>query len=186
MLQVELTKAIASVLMKHSMTGSDPDLLTSEVTKALGVSAMRATGHAKASVRDIPMSIPEPETDEPNLFTQKIADLSNELAPNIIKLLEAGFKTYIPLSSCTHKSCQLASRSAEAFDSEISMNEKGEIKLKHKAMNVAHDHQMSTNDFLQVRENLIPAIHKHLILAGKTAKGAPPQLHMLKCLQPSS
>jgi hypothetical protein len=143
------------------------------VAKALGVSATRAPSQVKASIEDIPESLPKKESNELNLFTRAIADSSNELAPNIIKLLEAGFKTYIPLSSCTHKACRLASRSAEAFDSEISMNEKGEIKLKHKAMNAALDHQMTTDNFSQVRENLIPAIRKHLILAGETAKGAP-------------
>jgi hypothetical protein len=165
-----LSKAIASALAKQAST--DPNLLASELTKALGAGTSNgAIKKSLASTAIIPTTVGK--TDQANLFTRAITTTSNELAPNMIKLLEAGFKTYIPLSSCTHKACRLASRSVEAFDSEISMNEKGEIKLKHKALNAALDHQMTTDDFSQVRENLIPAIRKHLILAGETAKGAP-------------
>jgi hypothetical protein len=61
----------------------------------------------------------------------------------------------------------------DSFDnSELSVTDKGEFKVKHKSMNPARDHHITTDEFSQIRENYVHGIRKHLILAGETEAGS--------------
>jgi hypothetical protein len=99
---------------------------------------------------------PVPETpamskiSQGQLFSITISDTVHELPPNIVKALKGGFKTYVPLSYCMHKVCRTASRTVDAFDSKISLNDKGKFKLKQKSMNLAQDLHLTTDEFSQV------------------------------------
>jgi hypothetical protein len=106
------------------------------------------------------------------LFSITISDTVYELPPNVVKALEGGLKTYVPLSFCTHKACRTASRTVDAFDSEISLNDKGEFKLKQKSMNPAQDIHLTTDEFSQARENLVSGMRKHLKLGDETESGS--------------
>src|SRR5262245_15144720 len=44
--------------------------------------------------------------------------------------------------------------------------------MKHKSINPAHDHHLTTNEFLQMQENFMHGVQKHLILPDKSAKDA--------------
>ena len=104
-------------------------------------------------------------------FSQTILSTTSELPNTVITQLKGGFKNYIPLSLCTHKACNLAAKSLDAFDAEIGMNDKGEIKLKQKSLNAAKDHHLTTDDFTEIRENFIRGMRKHLIIGDDTEAG---------------
>src|SRR5271154_3589470 len=112
-------------------------------------------------------------------FSKVITDSTGELPIAVIKELKTGFKNYIPLSLCTHKACSNATRSMDAFDTEIGMNERGEIRLKQRTLTAARDHYLTTNDFTEIRENFIREMMKYLVLGGDLEPGA---LRALDCV----
>jgi hypothetical protein len=63
-------------------------------------------------------------------FSNAITDATSDLPLPVIKELRAGFKNYILLALCTHKACMNATRSLDAFDTEIGWTDKGEMRLK--------------------------------------------------------
>jgi hypothetical protein len=89
----------------------------------------------------------------------------------VIKELRNGFKNYIPLALCTHKACSNATRSIDSVDAEIAWTDKGEMRLKQKAMTAAKDHQITTDDFTEIRENFIRGMRKYLIMGNDTEPG---------------
>jgi hypothetical protein len=95
----------------------------------------------------------------------------SDLPISVIKELKAGFKNYIPLALCTHKACYNATRYTDTFDTEIGWTEKGEMKLKQKAMSAGKDHYLTTDDFTEVRENFIRGMRKYLIMGDDTEAG---------------
>ncbi|KAF8812632.1 hypothetical protein BYT27DRAFT_6403982 [Phlegmacium glaucopus] len=97
-------------------------------------------------------------------FSRTITNTTSELPISVIKELKNGFKAYIPMSLCTHKACSNAMRSTDAFDTEIGMNERGEIRLKQKTFTAAKDHSITTDDFTEIRENFTRGMRKYLIL----------------------
>jgi hypothetical protein len=120
-------------------------------------------------------SLPGPTSRAPvrRYFSKVITDTTSELPVTVIKELKSGFKNYIPLSLCTHKACTNATQSTDAFDTEIGMNDKGEIRLKQKTLTAAKDHYITTNDLMEIRENLLRGMGKYLILGDDTEPGAP-------------
>jgi len=52
----------------------------------------------------------------------------------------------------------------EAVDTEIGWNNKGEIRLKQKAMMAAKDHYMTTDDFMEICENFVCGLCRYLIM----------------------
>jgi hypothetical protein len=106
-------------------------------------------------------------------FSKVMTNTTSELPVAVIKELKGGFKNYIPLLLCTHKACSNATRSTDAFDTEIGMNDKGEIRLKQKTMMAAKDHYLSTDDFTEIRENFTRGMQKHLILGNDVELCAP-------------
>jgi hypothetical protein len=97
-------------------------------------------------------------------FSRVMTNTTSELPVVVIKELKGRFKNYIPLSLCTHKACSNATRSTDAFDTEIGMNDRGKIRLKQKTMTAARDHYPSTDDFMENHENFTWGMRKHLIL----------------------
>ncbi|KAF8811064.1 hypothetical protein BYT27DRAFT_7253194 [Phlegmacium glaucopus] len=97
-------------------------------------------------------------------FSHTITNTTSELLLSVIKELKNGFKSYIPISLCTHKACSNATQSTDAFDTEIGMNERGEIRLKQKTFTAAKDHSITTDDFTEIRENFTRGMRKYLIL----------------------
>jgi hypothetical protein len=153
----DLSAAIAAALSKHE-SSLDPNVIATAIASALTPNLPSSNAVAISSSK---------------LFSQVITDSLNELPPHIIKALKDGLKTYIPLASCTHKSCRTASRTVDTFDnSELSVTDKGEFKVKHKSMNPARDHHITTDEFSQIRENFVRGVRKHLILAGETETGS--------------
>jgi hypothetical protein len=106
-------------------------------------------------------------------FSKVMTNTTSELPVAVIKELKGGFKNYIPLSLCTHKACSNTTRSTDAFDTEIGMNDRGEIRLKQKTMTVAKDHYLSTDDFTEIWENFTHGMQKHLILGDDVEPRAP-------------
>ena len=98
-------------------------------------------------------------------FSKAITNNTSELPTSVIKELKAGFKNYIPLALCTHKSCSNATRYTDPFDTEIGWTDKGEMKLKQKSMTAAKDHYLSTDDFTEARENFVRGLRKHLVMS---------------------
>lgn len=90
---------------------------------------------------------------------------------SVIKELKAGFKNYIPLALCTHKACLHATRTTDAFDTEIGWTDKGEMRLKTKSMTAAKDHHITTDDFTEIRENFIRGIRRYLVMADDVGPG---------------
>jgi hypothetical protein len=151
----DLSATIAFALFKHESSLVIVMAITSALTPNLPSSNAVAVSSSK-------------------LFSQVITDLMNELLPHIIKALKDGLKTYIPLASCTHKSCHTASHMVDTFEnSNLSVMDKGEFNVKHKLINPARDHHITTDEFLQIRENFVCGICKHLILAGEMETGSP-------------
>lgn len=97
-------------------------------------------------------------------FLHVIMNTMSDLLISVIKELKAGFKNYILLALCTHKACLNASCSTEAIDTKIRWNDKGEIRLKQKAMTAGRDHYLTTNDFTEIRENFIPGMCRYLVM----------------------
>ena len=104
-------------------------------------------------------------------FYNTITNTTSDLPATVIKMLKAGFKTYIPLALCTHKACLQATRSTDTFDTEIGWTDSGEMKLKQKAMNAAKDHYLTTDDFTEIRENFIRGMRKYLIMGEDDGPG---------------
>jgi hypothetical protein len=153
----DLSAAIAAALSKHE-SSLDANVIMMVVASALSPNIPPSNAVTISTTK---------------LFSQVIMDSMNELLPHIIKALKDGLKTYVPLVACTHKSCRTASHTVDSFDnSELSVTDKGEFKVKHKSMNPAHDHLITTDDFSQIRENYVCGICKHLILAGETETGS--------------
>jgi hypothetical protein len=116
----------------------------------------------------IPATIPATGSSAPlqlgKYFTATIMNATSDLPITVIKELKGRFKNYIPLSLCTHKACSNATRPTDLFDTEIGLNEKGEIKLKQKMLTAAKDHYLTTDDFTEIRENFVRGMHRHLVL----------------------
>ncbi|KAF8801181.1 hypothetical protein BYT27DRAFT_7310713 [Phlegmacium glaucopus] len=105
-----------------------------------------------------------PSQPSRKFFSRTITNTTSELPISVIKELKNGFKAYILMSLCTHKACSNAMRSTDAFDTEIGMNERGEIRLKQKTFTAVKDHSITTNDFTEIRENFTQGMRKYLIL----------------------
>ena len=106
-------------------------------------------------------------------FSKVMTNMTSKLPVAVIKELKGGFKNYIPLSLCTHKACSNATWSTDAFDTEIGMNDRGEIRLKQKTMMVVKDHYLSMDDFTEIWENFTHGMQKHLILGNDVEPQAP-------------
>jgi hypothetical protein len=104
-------------------------------------------------------------------FSNAITTVTSDLPLPVIKELKAGFKNYIPLALCTHKACTNATRSSDAFDTEIGWTEKGEMRLKQKSMTAAKDHYLTTDDFTEIRENFIRGMRRYLVMGEDTDPG---------------
>ncbi|KAF8804542.1 hypothetical protein BYT27DRAFT_7169993 [Phlegmacium glaucopus] len=117
--------------------------------------------------------IPNPETSQPvqKFFSRTITNTTSKLPIAVIKELRSGFKNYIPLTLCTHKACSNATRSSDAFDTEIGMNERGEIRLKQKTLTASKDYTISTDDFTEIRENFTCGLKKYLIFGEDVEPG---------------
>ncbi|KAF8814324.1 hypothetical protein BYT27DRAFT_7036661, partial [Phlegmacium glaucopus] len=117
--------------------------------------------------------VPNPESSQPvrKFFSRTITNTTSELPIAVIKELRSGFKSYIPLALCTHKACSNATRSSDAFDTEIGMNERGEIRLKQKTLTASKDYTISTNDFTEIRENFTRGLKKYLIFGEDVEPG---------------
>jgi hypothetical protein len=132
-----------------------------------------ANHHAGIALPGAASAVPAGAVPPRKLFSREVTDSVSELPPSAVKILKSGFKSYLPLSSCTHKACRVATRTLDSLDAEISLGEKGDIKVKQKNMSAAKDHHITTDDFSQIRENLVSGIRKHLILTGKSETGRP-------------
>ena len=110
--------------------------------------ALGAGGAIPAAVGSTP-----PQATE--YFSTTITNTTSDLPITIIKELQRGFKNYIPLLLCMHKACSNATRATDLFNTEIRLNEKGEIKLKQKTLMAAKDYHLTTDDFTEVRENFV-------------------------------
>ena len=55
---------------------------------------------------------------------------------------------------------------------EIGLNEKGEIKLKQKTLMAPKDYYLMTDDFMEVRENFVRGMRRHLVLGDKSEDGS--------------
>ncbi|KAF8799938.1 hypothetical protein BYT27DRAFT_7217303 [Phlegmacium glaucopus] len=104
-------------------------------------------------------------------FSRVITNTTSKLPIAVIKELRSGFKNYIPLSLCTHKACLNATRSGDAFDTEIGMNDKGEIRMKQKTLTAAKDYSLSTDDFTEICENFTRGMRKYLIFGDDIQPG---------------
>ena len=104
-------------------------------------------------------------------FLQAITNATCDLPIAVIKELKGGFKNYIPLALCTHRACTNATRSTDGIDTEIGWNDRGEIRLKQKAMTAAKDHYITTDDFTEIRENFVRGMRRYLIMGEDIAIG---------------
>jgi hypothetical protein len=98
----------------------------------------------------IPATGGSPPTQPAEFFSATITNTTSDLPIIMIKELKSGFKNYIPLSLYTHKACSNATRATDLFNTEIGLNEEGEIKLKQKTLMAAKDHYLTTDDFTEV------------------------------------
>ena len=119
-----------------------------------------------------------PHLTMPTYFSRVILDSMSELPLSIIKELKGGFRNYIPLSLCMHRACLNATCSTDAFDTEIRMNEKGEIRLKQKTMSSAKDQFLTCIELTEIHENFICNMVKYLVLDGDLEPGTP---HTVVC-----
>ena len=102
----------------------------------------------------------------------------SELPLSVIKELKGRFQNYIPLSLCTHRACSNATHSMDAFDTEIRMNEKGEIHLKQKTMSSAKDQFLTCIELTKIHKNFICGMVKYLVLDSNLELGVP---HAVAC-----
>jgi len=96
---------------------------------------------------------------------------TSDLLLSVIKELKSSFKNYIPLALCSHKACLHVMRTTVAVDTEIGWNDKGEIRLKQKAITAAKDHYMTTDDFTEICENFVCGLHRYLIMSDDLVAG---------------
>jgi hypothetical protein len=113
----------------------------------------------------------QPPLPSRKYFSQTITNATSDLPLAVIKELKAGFKNYIPLALCTHKACQTATRTTDAFDTEIGWTEKGEMRLKTKSMTAAKDHYITTDDFTELRENFVRGMRRYLVMGDDEGPG---------------
>src|ERR1700678_4099051 len=66
---------------------------------------------------------------------------------------------------CMHRACLNATRYMDPLDAEIGWSDKGEMRLKQKAMTAAKDYHLTTDDFTEACENFIRGMRRHLIMA---------------------
>jgi len=137
------------------------------------LSAYGRNGIASGSAPSL--SIPRPQVDaqpaKRKFFSHAITSAISDLPISVIKELRNGFKNYIPLALCTHKACSNATRSTDSVDTEIAWTDKGEMRLKQKAMTAGKDHYITTDDFTEIRENFIRGMRKYLIMGTDTEPG---------------
>ena len=89
----------------------------------------------------------------------------------VIKELKGGFKNYILLALCTHRACTNVTCSTNGIDTEIGWNDRGEVRLKQKAMTVAKDHYIITDDFTEIHENFVHDMRRYLIMGNDIVIG---------------
>jgi hypothetical protein len=135
------------------------------------VAALGAGGVIPATGNNAPPQLGE-------YFSTTITNATSDLPITVIKELKGGFKNYIPLSLCTHKACSNATRATDLFDTEIGLNEKGEIKLKQKTLTAAKDHYLTTDDFTEIRENFVRGMRRHLVLGDESETNG---LKVMRC-----
>ena len=140
--------------------GLSPDLLAA-IARALGQGSTSSAQPAVSSYPPLPTKY----------FSKPITNATSDLPMSVIKELKAGFKNYIPLALCTHKACLHATRTTDAFDTEIGWTDKGEMRLKTKSMTAAKDHHLTTDDFTEIRENFIRGIRRYLVMADDVGPG---------------
>ena len=102
----------------------------------------------------------------------------SELPLSVIKELKGRFWNYIPLSPCMHRACSNATHSMDTFDTEIGMNEKGEIHLNQKTMSLAKGQFLMCIELTEICENFIRGMVKYLVLDSDSEPGAP---HTVAC-----
>jgi uncharacterized membrane protein YgcG len=164
------TFAVATQLGEHSrrkhatfpaQTSAAVPLASHPVVNAELVAAIIAAMGAGGAIPAAGGSTPSQPAE---YFSATITNTTSDLPITVIKELKGGFKNYIPLSLCTHKACSNATRATDLFDTEIGLNEKGEIKLKQKTLTAEKDHYLTTDDFTEVRENFVQGMRRHLFL----------------------
>ncbi|KAF8814363.1 hypothetical protein BYT27DRAFT_7266154 [Phlegmacium glaucopus] len=173
------TPALAQKPMYEPMTPL-LDLLPSHPTlppadnqahPVINADLIAAIAAALGSSASFPPASTQPVEPMHQFFSRTITNATSELPIAVIKELRGGFKNYIPLSLCTHKACSNATRATDTFDTEIGMNERGEIRLKQKTLTPMKDHYMSTDDFTEIRENFTRGLRKYLVLGDDTQPG---------------
>ena len=140
-----------------------PDFLAA-IARAL------AQGSATSSQPPLPTSS-QSLLPSKKFFSKTITNATCDLPASVIKELKAGFKSYIPLALCTHKACLAATRTPDAFDTEIGLSDKGEVRLKTKSMSAAKDHHIMTDDFTEIWENFIRGMRRYLVMGDDEAPG---------------
>jgi len=104
-------------------------------------------------------------------FFHAIRNATSDLPIPVIKELKARFKNYIPLALCTHKACLNTMCSTDTIDTKIAWNDKGEMRLKQKAMMAGKDYHLTTNDSMEIHENCIHRMCKYLIMGEDVESG---------------
>jgi hypothetical protein len=169
-----VTPAFTTHAKDYGAYKHDPQVHQAALADQYGLSPDVIAAVASALGQGAPTTSQQPPTAYPTVkkyFANAITNTMSDLPLPVIKELKAGFKNYIPLALCTHKACTNATRSTEAFDTEIGWTEKGEMRLKQKSMTAAKDHYLTTDDFTEIRENFIRGIRKYLIMGEDTNPG---------------
>ena len=74
-----------------------------------------------------------------------------------------------------------ATHTPDAFDTEIGLSDKGEVRLKTKSMSAAKDHHITTDDFTEILENFIRGMHRYLVMGDDEAPGGNVPLPVSTC-----
>jgi hypothetical protein len=135
-------------------------VVNAELVAAI-VAALGGGGTVPATGSDAPLQLSE-------YFSATIMNATSDLPVSVIKELKGGFKNYIPLSLCMHKACSNATRAPDSFVTEVGWDEKGELKLKQKALTAAKDYYLTTDDFTEIRENFVRGMRRHLVLGDES------------------
>lgn len=159
--------SVAPHLAPHANVYSDshPHKLEPQPSQALSAPQYNLTPDVMAAITRMLGHGDSSRPTTRKFFSNAITNNLSDLPMSVIKELKAGFKNYIPLALCTHKACLHATRHTDAFDTEIGLNDKGEIKVKPKSMTPAKDHYLTTDDFTEIRENFIRGMRRYLVMA---------------------
>lgn len=126
-----------------------PDMMTAFATF---LSAYGRDGVPSGASHSLPIPRPQVDAQPPKqiFFSHAITSAISDLPISVIKELRNGFKNYIPLALCTHKACSNMTCSTDSVDTEIAWMDKGEMRLKQKAMMAGKDHYITTDDFTKI------------------------------------